>query len=61
MDTYLLLLLQSKATDFLDYKDEQNGEVYFIGVLDRHSVSNNFAVYYKVKEMISWITKNLEG
>ena len=54
------MLLQSKATDFLDYYDEQDQVFYFIGVLDEHS-GRNFAVYHKIKDIIDWIKKYLGG
>ena len=56
----LLLLPQSKATDFLDYFDERDQVFYFIGVLEEHK-GRNVAVYHKVKDSIDWIKKYLGG
>ena len=51
---------QSKATDFLDYYNEETYQFDLVGVLDRHYEPTD-ATYYKVKDMIPWMIKNVPG
>ena len=55
-----MIWCQSKATDFLDFYDEDASEFVFVGVLDQHYDSNN-ATYYEVRHMWEWMREYLPG